>query len=227
MTYDPRTALPFPTRLVVTVATPNRRGSGRGSGRGKANELSTDRGNLCLPRGVRSDRGLRGSQPARHAAAASHAATSARASASASSTLDMAGIPAITRDANGNYWALVPDSRGIGDRRPPANMRQRPAAADAEAEGSWWFAAGRSRRPARPRQPDRKHYGQYLRPGARGLHDPGQQRGAVRRHAARIIPADPDSFAEGLTGSAVPARKDPQPVRRASLAHEPAWVLLL
>ncbi len=27
----------------------------------------------------------------------------------------MAGIPAITRDANGNYWALVPDSRGIGD----------------------------------------------------------------------------------------------------------------
>jgi hypothetical protein len=53
-----------------------------------------------------------GSQPK---AAASHAATRTSASASASSTLDMTGIPVITVDANGNYWALVPESKGIGD----------------------------------------------------------------------------------------------------------------
>ena len=56
-----------------------------------------------------------GSQPTHHNATASHAATRTSASASASSTLDMTGVPAITKDANGNYWMLVPNSQGIGD----------------------------------------------------------------------------------------------------------------
>jgi hypothetical protein len=46
-----------------------------------------------------------GSQPAHHKAAPS-------ASASASSTLDMTGVPVITKDTNGNYSAVVTQAPG-------------------------------------------------------------------------------------------------------------------